>query len=406
MVQPGHLARHFAFVISSATALALAPTMAAEPGEPLTTRPVTRLVRYAGYEARVPANWPIHDLSADPTRCVRFDRHAVYLGRPGPDQDCPAHAVGRTETLLVEPVTDPGDRSAWAPAQPNTLRAAFGRAVVTATFGADEALARTFVRGGAVFPDGDAAEDARLEPEPAPRVAPEDRTARARGRGFDTCAAPSLRAMRAWRSSPYRSVGIYVGGPNRACGYGNLTPSWVRTVRRSGFTFIPIYVGLQAPCTTRSWGRIDPRRALQQGIAAANDAVPRLRSLGFGAGSPVYLDMEHYPVGGRCSGAVLSYVSGWVHRLHQLRYVGGFYSSGSSGIRDVARAVGRRGFIRPDAIWIARWDGRARVFGDRSVPDSYWANRQRLKQYAGGHRETHGGVMINVDSDYLDGPVG
>jgi hypothetical protein len=48
----------------------------------------TKVVRYRGYGIRVPAAWPVYNLSADPTVCVRFNRHAVYLGRPGSEQLC------------------------------------------------------------------------------------------------------------------------------------------------------------------------------------------------------------------------------------------------------------------------------------------------------------------------------
>jgi len=65
-----------------------------------------REVRYRGYGIDVPGSWPVYELAADPSRCVRFDRHAVYLGRPGPNQRCPAHAVGRTEAILIEPLND------------------------------------------------------------------------------------------------------------------------------------------------------------------------------------------------------------------------------------------------------------------------------------------------------------
>ena len=42
--------------------------------------PNTRIVRYHGYRVTVPRAWPVYDLAADPTVCVRFNRHAVYLG--------------------------------------------------------------------------------------------------------------------------------------------------------------------------------------------------------------------------------------------------------------------------------------------------------------------------------------
>jgi hypothetical protein len=64
----------------------------------------TKSVAYHGIEFTVPGNWPVYDLTADPTTCVRFDVHAVYLGHPGADMRCPAIVVGRTDAVLVEPV--------------------------------------------------------------------------------------------------------------------------------------------------------------------------------------------------------------------------------------------------------------------------------------------------------------
>lgn len=61
-------------------------------------------VEYQGVAFDVPADWPVRDLAADPTLCVRFDVHAVYLGNPGPDMECPAGGVGSTEAVLVQPI--------------------------------------------------------------------------------------------------------------------------------------------------------------------------------------------------------------------------------------------------------------------------------------------------------------
>lgn len=61
-------------------------------------------VEYHGVAFDVPADWPVHDLAADPTMCVRFDIHAVYLGNPSPDMNCPAGRVGSTEAVLVQPI--------------------------------------------------------------------------------------------------------------------------------------------------------------------------------------------------------------------------------------------------------------------------------------------------------------
>jgi hypothetical protein len=62
-----------------------------------------RTVAYQGVQFDVPADWPVYDLAADPTTCVRFDVHAVYLGHPGADMSCPATIIGRAEAVLVEP---------------------------------------------------------------------------------------------------------------------------------------------------------------------------------------------------------------------------------------------------------------------------------------------------------------
>ena len=62
-----------------------------------------RTVAYHGLEFDVPGSWPVYDLDADPSTCVRFDVNAVYLGHPGADMQCPAGIVGRADAVLVEP---------------------------------------------------------------------------------------------------------------------------------------------------------------------------------------------------------------------------------------------------------------------------------------------------------------
>lgn len=81
-----------------------------------------RTVTYHGVQFDVPADWEVHDLAADPSTCVRFDVHAVYLGTPGPDMNCPAQIVGRADTVLVEPTA--GSNSNAAAAASNDVSAA------------------------------------------------------------------------------------------------------------------------------------------------------------------------------------------------------------------------------------------------------------------------------------------
>src|SRR3990170_1421122 len=71
------------------------------------------------------------------------------------------------------------------------------------------------------------------------------------GLAFDTCTAPPLSTMRAWRSSPYRAIGVYVGGMNRGCSQPELTPAWVSATTRMGWRLLPTYVGRQPRCGGR-----------------------------------------------------------------------------------------------------------------------------------------------------------
>jgi hypothetical protein len=432
-------------IVAMELAMCLAPPARSATRTPVHTpaRPVGGLsgtvVSYRGLRLRVPTGWPIHRLDADPGRCVRFDRHAVYLGRGGADQDCPARLAGRTEAVHVEPM-DP----AAAPTEGRTggeIRRALPAAdlTITATYGARPAVVRQIIgsvrldprpRLGASSRPGPPVRSgppplepparfelpARLEP-PARVRAPRGNSIRARhyraragrverrawvaGRGFDTCAAPSLPAMRAWRRV-YRIANIYIGGAARACGDGNLSKAWIKTVRRMGYRLIPTYVGMQAPCTTFH-RRFTVRTAARAGAAAADGAFRRARALGIGRAAPIYFDMEAYDSRkGWCRAAVLRFLHRWSRRMRVHRYSPGVYSSVASGIRDLGLA---RGISKPSSIWFAHWDRRATTARNRFLLDSWWRRHRRIKQYLGPHRERHGGYTINVDSDVVDGRV-
>ncbi|RLK25469.1 uncharacterized protein DUF1906 [Micromonospora sp. M71_S20] len=224
------------------------------------------------------------------------------------------------------------------------------------------------------------------------------------GKGFDTCTAPSQSAMDAWRaSSPYRAVGIYISGASRTCAQPNLTATWVTNQTANGWRLIPIELGYQAPCGTRAPKMsADPGTARSQGRTAADSAANAARALGIGAGSTIYNDIEHYPTTAACRAAVLSFLSGWVEQLHTRGYLAGMYSSGSSGIRDVCQEYHNPSYTRLDQIWIAWWNGVADTDAGAYCSDAYYANHQRLHQYAGDVTETWGGVTMKIDRNYLD----
>lgn len=224
------------------------------------------------------------------------------------------------------------------------------------------------------------------------------------GLGFDACTAPSAETMQAWlAASPYKAIGIYFGGINRACTQPNLTASWVAAQQAAGWHLMPIYLGLQAPCTTSTKRYlIDPASAAAQGRAQAEDAVVQAKALGLAPESVFIFDMEAYRTDdAACRSAVLAFMSAWTARLHDLGYLSGFYSSMTSGVADQVAAYNTPGYVHPDYLDFARWDGFATV-SEPTIPSSYWSPQRRMKQYLGGHDETWGGVTINIDNDYLD----
>jgi hypothetical protein len=196
-------------------------------------------------------------------------------------------------------------------------------------------------------------------------------------------------------------VGVYIGGTNMACAQPNLATTWIAAQINAGWHLIPIYVGLQAPSNSCGCQGIAPSNAQAEGTAAAGDAVNQAADVGIGRGSPIYFDMENYSRTATNSSAVLSFLAAWTAQLHAEGYASGVYSNPGSGIADLISRLGT-GYPEPDDIWFANWNGQQST-SDPSIPSADFANHQRLHQYSGGHPETHGGVTINIDGDYLDG---
>jgi Rv2525c-like, glycoside hydrolase-like domain len=220
--------------------------------------------------------------------------------------------------------------------------------------------------------------------------------------GFDTCTAPSLATMKAWRRA-YAAVGVYIGGANAACAYGNLSAKWVQAAQGMGWGLIPTYVGPQAPCY--GYGvLIDPKRAASQGKAAGDDAAGDAQLLGLPPGSPIYYDMEAYDnKAAGCTAAVLTFLGAWDSEVTARGYLTGVYSSQDSGIDDMEAAAVTKtpGFTVPRAIWIAHWDNQATLRDGSLV----WPLQERSKQYQGPHNRTVGGITLNIDGDLAGGPL-
>jgi hypothetical protein len=238
------------------------------------------------------------------------------------------------------------------------------------------------------------------------------------GQGFDKCEIPTLSQLQTWwNGSPYKVVNLYIGGSSRTCANSALTASYVQQLHQQGWKFIPTWVGPQAPCTFYP-NRMssDPATAYNQGVNEANLAVERLAVLGLTypnkTGSVVYYDIEYYGTDSACRQAVNAFMNGWVSQIRARGNLAGVYGStlcdtGLSDFRTIANV--------PDVIWPARWyhnigegyyDPNASVWNLGScLPNTVWANHQRIRQYEGDHDETWGSLTLGIDSNVLDGVV-
>jgi hypothetical protein len=350
-------------------------------------------VRYRGYAFEVPRSWPVVDLTRRSRTCVRFDRHAVYLGQPPRNQSCPSILVGKTAALLVQP----GPRSsAWSSVEnpvADQITATAPLIKVTATFGAgprqvDQILASAALRTPVV--------DA---PDPAPTAAATRsrlsvKVTNYQGVGFDACTAPSASYMSAWRrGSAYRAIGVYIGGSDRACAQPNLTAGWLRRQAKAGWHFMPMYVGPQA-----EFGQLGKHPG-HQGRAAANDAVMQAERLGFAPGTPLYYDMEAYGPSERH--AALAFLSSWTSRLHALGYSSGVYGSSGAGVGYLADQYFTHKYALPDVIFDALWNDE-RNTADSVFKSGEWTKHHRAHQFAGNVTQSYSGDTIEIDEDFLN----
>jgi hypothetical protein len=410
MTIPRHPRRPAAALAAAAVlaaGLQLAMAGAASATQASTNTVTDTTVSYQGLSLRVPAGWDAVDLAAHPETCVRMDQHVVYLGHPGADQSCPPHgAAAKTEAIILEPFAGAGPRTdiptvtvpAGAPApgvlpadESRELRVAFEGAGVYATvsYGDSETAAEQII-GSATVTGG--ATPKAVPPAPITPLASSTPTTGYKGKAFDACTAPSATAMTNWAASPYRGVGVYIGGPSRYCEQPNLNASWVAARSSAGWHIVPIYNGRQA-------SEISASTAATQGRASADDAVADAKALGLPAGAVLYIDMEQYSSGYRTN--VLNYLSGWADRLHDLHYRAGVYGSSSSAMADLASVYTSKTLVRPDAVWAANWNGKADT-SDPNLPAGDWANHQRVHQYSGNVTESYGGTSITIDRDYVD----
>jgi hypothetical protein len=368
-------------------------------------------VTFDAVSLQVPSAWPAWNLLLHPAICPLLDTHAVYLGRPGPDPACPSAAFGKTDAVQLQPIDPQSPDVAEAqlptelggrPAMTNADAAVTHTIVdllptagveVSFSYGSDPALVRYIESTITV---GSTGSGGRPVPPAGPAASPAPARQRLfSGRGFDACAAPSARTMSRWLASPYRAVGIYIGGVNRTCAQANLTRAWIARVQAGGWYYFPLYAGLQASCTEAGGATISPRHAAAEGAASADDAAAQARRLGIPPGTPIIYDMEPYR---GCGVEVITFLSQWDKELHARGFLAGAYWN-LKNLGSLTRAARR--MTEPDVINYAHWDGQATT-RSRYMPARMWTNHQRIHQYLGGVIRTWGGVTLDIDLDQLD----
>jgi photosystem II stability/assembly factor-like uncharacterized protein len=229
--------------------------------------------------------------------------------------------------------------------------------------------------------------------------------------GFDACHLPEISEMQTWwQQSPYDFYALYLGGISLYSGCHVANSAWVSAVHQQGWSFVPTWVGPQAPCSSYLHKMSsNPAVTYQQGRQEAEDASAKAASMGLTqgglGGTVIYYDLEVF--GGAneaCRKATSSFMNGWVERLNELGNLAGGYGAHNSYVEDWVTIP-----HVPNEVWIASWytniyDPWASVNGI-SWLNGWWIYHQRLRQYTNGHNETWGSIKFNIDSDVADGVV-
>lgn len=230
--------------------------------------------------------------------------------------------------------------------------------------------------------------------------------------GFDSCFDRTkvtqqqfLSDMQAWWTySPYYDYGLYLGGVNTKC----LLPtgsSTVSSLASQGWGIMPLWVGLQAPCTTGFYTfSDDPTTAAADGKAEADSAtgtIATASSLGLSK-AVIYYDLEQYNTTNdpNCGPSVTAFIGAWVNEMQKNGYSAGVYVN-MYGARDQVSEASPP----PNEAWVPKWDNRATIWGLGVLNDTLWSTDQRAHQFVAPHNETWGSVTIDVDSDIEDAPV-
>lgn len=168
---------------------------------------------------------------------------------------------------------------------------------------------------------------------------------------------------------------------------------------------MPLWVGLQAPCTTGFYTFSDnPTQAAADGKNEADSATGTIaRASGLGLSKTViYYDLEQYNTTNdpNCGPSATAFIGAWINEMQKNGYSAGVYVN-MYGARDqVSKAS-----PGPNEVWVPKWDNRATIWGLGVLNDTLWMTDQRAHQFLAPHNETWGSVTIQVDADIEDAPA-
>ncbi|MEY9864357.1 hypothetical protein ABH935_010013 [Catenulispora sp. GAS73] len=232
------------------------------------------------------------------------------------------------------------------------------------------------------------------------------------GKGFDICNAPTNAQMDDWYAhSPYRGVGVYIGGSSYLCKTatspsGGYTSDWVQHQAATGWGMWAIYAGKQGPDLIASGAN-----PAAMGMSDGADAAKQAQSLGFASGTTIFVDIETYHDTATAQ-AVDSYLKNFAAALQQSNtgYKLGLYGNSlnpatdHSAIGDAAADPALRAQIA--AVDIAGTTADQANFNattnDPYVPAGDWGKHQRIHQYFKSVNRGYGSTSLNVDEDQVD----
>jgi len=210
-------------------------------------------------------------------------------------------------------------------------------------------------------------------------------------------------------------MGVYLPtAPDNGCTVAQFTETWQHTVTHiadppsgDGWDLLLLWAGLQSQTADVTGSRFSntPTLAFQEGADTATVAYHEAEHLGF-TGGVLYFDLEYFAFGTSTSmTAAKEFMTGWETFLaNHTAFRGGVYAN-TTAIYELGPISTHPNRNYPQAIYVADWDGSPGLATLTPIPNGWWIDKQRTKQYEGPHSQKYGTIPMIIDSDCADGPM-